>query len=329
MPELLASEAKPVLLYTVVPEEATANAVDDTAFYFESDGSLTTLVAGGGSYSHHLWSYAADSFLVVRRRFGIPVRAVAYAIERKQVAKHRQIILLAPIRVFDGVAAVLAVLLLESKELRRFDPIVKAGGEKFVRFNVVSPSGEPLVTTARPGAMLSATVTCTEDEAIATVARLGTTNLMLPTTASWVKDRPASAVLTEFHRLHGRRATVCVYPVERGVRAYQFKPIEFDQEARPKLQAFMSPLVHGAFVPVANKAGEERCVEGRITSLKKPEPRPNNFRDRCIDEFATLIMQNVHLEPVCFEEVYAKQTSTSQRLSLAKAVLTEIPQSYP
>jgi len=215
MPSLLADEAKPVLLYTVVPEEATSNGDDDTSFRFEEDGSLTTNVAGGGSYSHMLWDYASDSFLVAERTLGVPLKAVAYAVERKQVGRHRQVVLLAPIRVFHGLAAILAVNLLETKELRRFNPIMMGPtGEKFVRFNVMTSNGELMVTTARPGAALAATVTLADDDAIATVARLGTTNLMLPTTASWVKDRPASAVLTDFHRCCGGRAKMTVYPVE-------------------------------------------------------------------------------------------------------------------
>jgi hypothetical protein len=323
MPALLIQEAKPVLLYTVVPETATSSGEDDTSFYFEEDGSLTTLVAGSGKYSHLLWDYASDSFLVHETTFGIPTKAIAYAVERKQIGTHRQVIILAPIRKFNGLAAMLAVHLLETKELRRFNPIqVGTTGEKFVRFNTMSPTGELLVTTARPGASLSATVTQAEDDAIATVNRLGTTNLMLPTTASWVKDRQEAAVLTDYHRCCGTRAKFVVYPVEKGVRAYQYKPQEYDPEARPKLEAFMSPLVHGAFAPVPNKAGEEACVDGRINALRKPEPRANNFRDRCMDEFASLIMQDVHLEPVCFEVVNAKQTSAAQQLSLRKAVLT-------
>lgn len=323
MPALLVEEAKPVILYTVVPEEATSSGDDDTSFYFEEDGTLTTLVAGSGKYRHALWNYASDSFLVHKTFLGVPTKAVAYAVERKQIGKHRQTIILAPIKEFRGLAAVLATYLLETKELTRFNPIeVGPTGEKFVRFNTMSPSGELLVTTARPGTSLSATVTQAQDDAVATANRLGTTSLMLPTTASWVRERHEAAVLTDYHRSCGGKPKLVVYPVEQGVRAYQYKPQEFDCEAKPKLQAFMSPMVHGAFAPVANKAGEEACVEGRINSLRKPEPKPNNFRDRCMDEFANLIMQDVHLEPVCFEVVNAKQTSAAQQLSLRKAVLT-------
>jgi hypothetical protein len=320
MPDLLISEAKPVLLYTVVPEEANSNGEQDTSFTFDDSGALVTHVAGGGTYSHHLWDYSADCFLVTRKFLGIPYRVIPYAVERKQVAKHRQVVLLAPIRHFWGWSALLAYFLLEPKELKRFDPVVKAkDGSKFIRFHVQTKNGLH-ITTSRPMSHLCATVSASVDDSIATVSRLGSTNLMLPTTASWLKDnRPAAAVLTEYFRLCGAAKHPYVYPVELGVRAYQYKPSEFDQEAKPKLQGFMSPLVHESFAPVLNKAGEEQCVKGRITDLRKEEPRPSRFRDRCIDEFANLVVQGVHLEPVCVEAVKAKQTSATQVLSLLAA----------
>jgi hypothetical protein len=106
-----------------------------------------------------------------------------------------------------------------------------------------------------------------------------------------------------------------------GVRAYHYDVPNYDQDARAKLQAFMSPLVHGAFVPIPDKQSEQRCVEGRITSLRKEEPRPHSFRDNCMQEFADLVVQSVNLAPVCFDVVAEKQTSASQRLSIANACL--------
>jgi hypothetical protein len=113
-----------------------------------------------------------------------------------------------------------------------------------------------------------------------------------------------------------------VFPVNKGVRSYQYKPAEYDQEARPKLDAFMSPIIHAAYAPVMNKAGEERSVEGRITSLRKPEPRHSRFVVQCIHEFANLVVAGATLEPVCYETVASKQTSATQQVSLRKAVLT-------
>jgi len=57
----LVEQEVPLLLYTFVPEAAASCGHDDTSFYFEEDGSLTTLVAGGGQYNHLLWDYGSDS----------------------------------------------------------------------------------------------------------------------------------------------------------------------------------------------------------------------------------------------------------------------------
>lgn len=322
MNALLTREVKPLLLYTVVPETAVSVGETDTTFCFDMEGQLVTLVAGGGTYSHHLWNYARDSILAVNRIIGIPCRAVSYAIERKQVGKHRQMVLLTPIRVFDGLGAIIATALLGQSQLERFNPVEEHGSERFVRF-VIHRNNETSVTVARPSQFVCATVPVSVDHAVATVASLGSTKLMLPTTASWIKDdRAAAAVLTDYHRVATRTLAPVVYPVSSSVRAYQFSPETYDCEARAKLEAFMSPLVHAAFAPVPNEAGERRCVDGRIKGLRKDEPKPNRFRDQCMREFADLVMQGATLEPVCFEVVEQKQTSPAQKLSLLKAVLT-------
>jgi hypothetical protein len=322
MPDLLATEAKPVILYTCVPSEAAFSGAEDMAVCFDADGSLLTKVAGGGQYSHHLWDYGSDSILATKKFLGVPYRTIAYAVERKQVTPHRQLILLAPIRVFSGVSAVLASLVLKEQPLKRFNPIVSTPNGSFVRF-LVHRSGGTSYTTGRPLSYLSATVDADVDAAIATVARLGTTNLMLPTVASWLpKDcRKQAALLTEYHRAAVGTKVPTVYPVELGVRAYQYEPKQYDQEARPKLQAFMSPMVHGAFAPVPNDAGERRCVEGRVEELRRPEPKPNTFRDKCMEEFVDFVCGNTLLEPVDHQVVVDKQTKPAQKLSLAKAMV--------
>lgn len=323
MPAFLATHNKPVLLYTAVPSAATTKD-QDSSTYFDEYGRLVTLVAGGGRYEHHLWNYAFDSITVRKTFLGIPYKLVTYAVERKQVSDHRQIILLAPIKVFRGFAAWLGIWLFEGNALKRFDPIEKTPcGLTFVRFKVHTAEST-LITTARPSTHLSCTVDADLDDAVATVARLGTTNLMLPTVASWLgKDqRAASAVLTEYHRRAVGKKMPTVFPVKQGVRAYQYDLATYDQEARPKLEAFMSPLVHEAFAPVTNVASEEQCVKGRINDLKKPEPGPCEFRDQCLREFIDLVSEGLVLEPVDYETVAAKQTTSAQKLSLMKAVLS-------
>jgi hypothetical protein len=323
MPALLNDHFSPVLLYTVVPEEACSSNEDDTSFFFDTDANLVTRINGGGSYRHPLWDYGADSTLVVDWMLCIPTSITSYAIERKQVAKHRQIVLITPIKRFHLVGAILAYFLLDSKPLCRFNPITKCpDGSIFVRYNVQRNDGL-YVTTARPESYVCATIPAGVDASIATVSRLGKTALMLPTTASWVKDdRAAAAVLTEYFRVAAPCSHPYVFPVEKAVRSYQYKPDQYDQDAQPKLQAFMSPFIHAAFVPIANKAGEERCVEGRIDSLKKPEPNACRFRDKCLQEFTDIILDGINLEPVCYDVVADKQTSATQKQSLLKASLT-------
>jgi hypothetical protein len=326
MPHFLGQHEKPVLLYTVVPDAAVTISLDNTTTLFTEDGLFNTIVDGGGSYCHRLWDYAGDSFKVVQwSRYvpWIPTKVLAYAAERKQVAKNRQVVLLTPLKIFSGVSAILAYFLLEGKTIKRFDPIVRAAdGQTFVRF-LVHGKNRTCVTTARAGSYLCATIGADVDDAIAGVARLGTNNLMMPTVASWLpkEERPAAVVLTEYHRACTPRKIPIVYPLEAGVRAYQFEPRQYDQDAKPKLQAFMSPLVHAAYAPIANDAGERQCVKGRINNLKKEEPRPCSFRDQCIGEFATLLTAGMNLEPVCYDYVAEKQTNPAQKLSLMKAVL--------
>lgn len=320
MPKFLAEHQKPLLLYTVVPEDAASSGRDDTSFAFQSDGSLETTVAGGGCYRHQLWDYGMDSVLVVAKFFGIPYKATVFSIERRRVGYSRQLVLLAPIRVFKHVGALIARYLLETKEVKRFNPIVRAGDQTFVRFRVQRNDGM-YVTTARAGSFLSATVDCKTDEAIAAVSRLCTTNLPMPTVIGWVGQdrRPEAAMLTEYFRLAGPAKIPTVFPVEQAVRAYAYEPETYDPDERPKLEAFMSPLVHGAFCPVPNAAGERACVEGRINKLKKPEPKPNNFVFACMQEFAELVVGDAVLAPVEVEFVESKQTRPAQKLSLAKA----------
>ncbi len=321
MPHFL-RKAKPVLIYGVVPEAAASNGVDDTTFTFDEDGQLETTVNGGGHYKHHLWDYAGDSLKVVKYfLWVIPTRVTTYAVERRQVGFSRQLILLSPIRKFWWLSAFLAYFMIDGKVLDRFDPIVKAkDGSKFVRFKVQDSKGIAY-TTARPGNLLVATIPAELDEAVATASRLATANLQLPTTTSWLgKDsREAAVVLTEYHRVVGPTKVRTVYPVEHAVRAYAYELPTYNQDDRPKMEAFMSPLVHEAFAPVDNSATERRCVAGRIDGLKKPEPKLTGFLLRCIEEFSDEVVGGSVLEPASVEEIDKKQRRAQQQQSLKRA----------
>jgi len=322
IPFFLAEHAKPLLLYTFVPEEAASSGRDNSSFYFDESGRVNMHVSGGGHYRHHIWDYGMDSTIAVKTFLGVPVRAVVYAIERRQVGYCRQLVLLTPIRVFRHVAAVLSTFLLESRPIRRFNPLVRIGEESYVRFRVQTATGT-MVTTGKPNSHLCATIDAKTDEAIGLVSGFSTVKLQLPTVIGWVgKDkRPEAALLTEFFRNKCPRVNLTVFPVDQAVRAYAYEPDQYDQNARPKLEAFMSPLVHGAFCPVPDAAAERACVEGRINKLKGPEPKPNNFVYHCMEEFAELVVGDVVLAPVGVDTVIEKQTRPAQKMSLARALV--------
>jgi len=330
MPALLAERSKPTLLYTVVPETA-ASTYDDSSLQFTEDGALRTIVAGGGFYEHYLWNYASDSIITFGGTWLYP-RVTTYAVERKQVAVNRQLVLLTPIKVFKGIAAYLAAYLLEGRFLTRIKPIVYGkSGQAYVRFAVHTKS-ETLMTTGLPGSMLCATIPEHVDSALHEVATLSSTPIQIPTVVSWIAgkeigerkltDRTAAVMLTTYLRDCTRKPTYLVFPVEQGVRAYHYEPRHYDQAAKPKLQAFMSPLVHAAYAPVNDAASERQMVKGRITDLRGPEPKPHAFRDQCMREYAEFVVQGAVLEPVCSHVVEEKQTRPAQKQSLARAFLS-------
>lgn len=344
MPQKLCDHPNVTVLYTVVPEQASCAGVDDTTFRFLEDGKLDSQVAGGGRYVHHLWNYASDSLVVTKTFLGIPYRKVFYAVERRQVAKHRQLIMLAPLRVCEGIfSSILNGLLIEGPELTRFNPIEQTEDGPFVRFEIQTTNGV-MKTTARPGQLLCATVPAATDEAIAGAARMGKGNIQVCTAQSWIKPerietgkpeteadkataminaKMAANMLAQYHRAACPKNRIpVVFPAELGVREYQFRPSGIVQgESRAKLEPFMSPLVNEAFAPTFDKASEEACVEGRINKLKKSEPKPCTFRLNCMEDFVRQIVHGADLHPWDHEDVASKQTRASQKASLERAYI--------
>nr|WPR18382.1 MAG: RNA-dependent RNA polymerase [Chemarfal virus 181] len=322
VPSMLLREARTRLLYTVVPETAASH-VDDTSMCFNANGELESRITGGGQYVHHLWNYEGDS--CVAYGFSGFLRLVptfiTYAIERKQVAVNRQLVLLTPIKRFTFIGAILAYFLIGGKTIKRFDPIVTGTkGDKFVRFDVHTSEGL-FVATGIPDTMASAVVPATVDAGIRIAAALGTTNLQMPTTASWLPkgDKMDAALLTLFHRSVVPKKSPTVYPVSIGVRSYQFKPEVYNQELKSTMTPFMSPLVHAAFAPSQGIASEQQCVKGRIDDLKRPEPKPSVFRDSCVDEFVRLVIGEEVLQPFSVDDIKNHQTRPSQQASIASA----------
>jgi len=324
MPNLIATKPRPYLLYTVVPDVASTGGCDDTAFCFDNHGCLNSDVSGSGHYCHPLWDYGYDSTRATATWYGIPYKTTTYAIERKQISNHRQVVALVPLRQFGIIGSIFARFLLNESPLKRFNPIlVGKDGSKFVSFTVMK-EGVKHLTVSRPDSYISATVTCEISDTIAGVARLATTNLMLPTVESHLPRelaRGQAVVLTEYHRANCPTPAHCVFPVKEAVRSYSYNTRSYDQGVKVKLQAFMSPLVHSAFCPVNDKSSEERAKIERIENLKQSEPKYCSFREQCIREFAEMVVGGCRLAPVQFETIETKQIGAAQRVSLRKATV--------
>jgi hypothetical protein len=324
MPALLANNPRPYLLYSCVPGVAATGGTDDIAFCFDEQGVLLSDVSGSGHYEHLLWDYGQDATRVSATFLGIPYRTTTYAIERKQVAENRQVVALVPLRQFGLLGSILARWLLEEQPLKRFDPVVVGkDGSKFISFTVMK-KGVKHITVSKPSSYVCATVPCDVSDAVAGVARLGTTNLMLPTVESHLPrecGRGAAVVMTEYHRAQCPDAKHCVFPVVNSVRSYSYNVSNYDQDAKPKLQGFMSPILHAAYCPVNETESERQAVKGRIDALKQQEPRFHSFREQCIREFADFVVSGCRLSPVQYEVIEQKQVGAAQRLSLRKATV--------
>jgi len=327
MPAMLTDQPRTTLLYTLVPE-AAANVTDDnTSFWFHPDGTVESGISGSGSYRHYLWDYGVDSFLAIKRTWlSIPIQVIAYAVERKQVAKHRQMILITPLKVFSGVIAALAAVVFEkARPIGRFLPLwFSPNGQQFIRFKVKTKDNL-YVTVAQPEGTACATIPTPLDDNLHLITKQNRGTITLGTIESWIghKNKEMAPVLAEFHQANvlkiWGRTVYTVFPVEKAVRTVIFHTINRDGKTKVKLHAFMSLIIHGAFTPANDKASEEQCVRGRIEAVKMEEPAPDPFVDTCMLEFADLVMCGMELTPVSIETVKDKQNRTQQRQSIYRA----------
>nr|APG76485.1 hypothetical protein [Hubei noda-like virus 2] len=322
MKDLLTKRFQPYLLYTFVPSRA-AKGEGEYKYRFLADQSVEYSVAGGGLYPHELWNWDGDSIRVVKRWFGIPVGYVGYAIERRQMDPDHQLVLLVPLVQTGFWSSWVAAWKLAAAEVRRFQPVV----DGFVRFYVNTKEAMK-VATGKAGGYSDCMTLASVDDAIASTARTVSGKLTLMSVKSKmddgadsnVKNYKGAEVLLEFHlaRLPTRERMSLL----EAVRRFQWVPkgAEPDADAKPGMVAFMGPLLHGGFVPDVCRGNEERFVEERVRKLAKPDTELDPFTLRVMEEFAEHLVPVPHLlSPVDHEEVYARQSSPSQRAILHEA----------
>jgi len=329
MPGELARHFKPAILYTFQPS-TVARDEGEYKYTFLANGKVSYTVSGGASYEHEVWNYTGDSLGATRYVCGIPVTHTVFSLERRMVDNDHQMILLTPLRKFVGWYAWLAMGHVKTATLKRLN-LVERG--EFLRLTTNESDGL-YVHTARVGGYSVAKVPARVDDAIvstkSTVAKLQLASIK----SKMADNAPGSnvihggaEVLLEYHRGDATRPSQ-VDLLAEGVRRYQFlqRATDLNEDARPKMVAFMHPIVDGGFVPDFCVNNDQRAVDERVKKLaREPEPVLDGFIDKVMNEFVTMFFrqngtQRKHfLEPLENEVVYERQGRPTQRRILDNA----------
>lgn len=320
MNEILAERTGPTLLYTYVPRVA-AYSTGETSATFDANNELVMHISGGATYRHRLWDYCTDAGTAwTHVGLGITSRGVAYTVDRRDVDQNYQLVFICPTACYEGLlAATAARATLADGQLQRLTPVQ---GD-YIRLMVTGPTGA-VVSTAMVGQFTSTTITAEQDAQLAA----GVEATHSTYTTAQVKQvtgltGPDNAVLAAYHRTRPRRrpAMVPSVPVGQAVLPFTNDLGSYDPQDKPVIKSYMQPFVHGAYAPMRNAAAEAAAVGGRIEKVRRTEEM-GAFTMQCARDFISIFPAGV-VEPVDVEEVFAKQSTPSQRRILEEGALAE------
>jgi len=317
IPTFLSDHVHPTILYTFQPT-AVARIDSNYSFTFNDKDEVMYNVAGGAYYQHKVWNYSTDCILVAKTLFGIPYRAATYIVDRRMTSPDHELVFLNPIGSWGVVGSVLATSWLSSATLKHLKVATREG---FLRLQLNSQEGVKM-STGRPGSYAAATVPIVVDDTISTVARTSKYDLTMPQVTSFVEgDKITGAVLLDYHRVVPKSVkpdVVC--PIPDSVRRYQFNPANFEADAKASMVAFMTPMVHGAFVPDQSQNNELACIEERVVNVRPKTLPLTPFLIKVMEEFLVrMVPEDVKhtLDPVDDDEVLDRQNRPTQRRVLA------------
>jgi len=326
MERFLANEFKATVMYSFQPT-AVCSDQGQFKFTFLKDDRVSFKVSGGGLYIHPVWNWDGDSLLIERKLFGIiPWKAATYALERRHIDAHHQIILLCPLKRYTGFKmAWLAGKYAQAQQLKRLSVVQ---GD-FLRLQVNEK--EQLVTsTGLVGGYTESRVPNRVDDAIR-ATKLTSTHLTLATIKSKMDDNDPSnvkmkvgaEVLLAYHKSGYDAAACSLSAASGGVRRFQWisRGEEMEYDTKPGMVQFMEPILDGGFVPDSCLGNDKRAVDKRVLKLANGTDEMSDFVTKCMDEFITLLFNDREhfLEPVDEEEVYERQNRPSQRRILDDA----------
>jgi len=320
MPSFLTTNVQPTLLYTFQPTQV-ARTTDNYSYTFNENSVVDYHVAGGGRFSHQVWNYSTDHVVVKKKWWFITYSSAAYLVDRRQTSLDHELIMFTPLGSWSLIGSQFVNMWLEGRELLRLAVTTPKG---YLRLVSSSKDGVK-VSTGKCGSYICANVSAEIDDTVASIARTSKYDLTMPQVLSHLNgDKPAAAALLEFYRFDVPTKPDVVCPVEEAVRSYQFNPNNYDSEAKPMMKAFMTPMVHGAFVPSNCKNNEEECISARIDKPKPLSMQNTPFLSLVMREFLERFIPNSKkntLDPTDYDEVLDRQNKPTQRrlLSMAEA----------
>jgi len=335
MPKFMTEYFMPIVLYTFQPCTVAADRSEYT-YTFNKRNEVIYRVGGGAEYQHRVWNYDTDVVTTTQLWAGrswfiwrnwIPFVTTAWLVDKKQIDPDHQIIGLFPIKRWFGPFALLARLL-KGRPLRR---LAVATGD-FLRLTTHGVDGTT-VSTGRVNSLLAGCLSARQDAAIASLARTTKSGLALMHVKKLLPDDELGATLIyEYHAQKLPEKTVIMYSgvPTSFVRGFQYKPNEYDPDAKKSLVSFMSPLLDGGFCPDITMGNAKQAVEGRITKVKTTTV-VTKFLLRTIDEFIEMLSKDSGIKqhtlfPVEPQEVYERQSRPTQRRILQIAEFVDGPQ---
>jgi len=327
MPMLLAQKPGTYFVCTFQPT-ACAESVGEYSFRFLSDGRVSYRVSGGAEYVHEVWDYSGDTLLVEESGFLLK-QVSAYHVDRKRIDDHHVVVMLSLIGQFTTMAALPTSLLIEGKQLKRFNPVfgkhvvldvVKAEG----LYRSIAVVGDFSAVTL-PRAQLDAV------HAVALVAKVPVTpamvasNIMPSSPAGLPTERlpPGhAAIIAGYTRAGVPEFPPVVYPPSQSLLPISFDKHDYD--APVALAGFGSPLVGPSYGFVNSIASDDQCIAGRVEAFQDyvEEPIPPTLAGYMQEFVEHLIPVANRGHPLGDDEVRSRQDRPSQRAILAEAAVT-------
>jgi len=319
MPEFLAWNSKPTLLYTFVPS-SLAKSTGEYSYTFHANNEVEQNISGGATYRHRLWNYGSDHCRATWRLCGLPIITTTYLIERRNIDEDHQLVFFSPTARFYGPFAYL-VGLLSGTEIER---LAVADGE-YTRMKVQEKT-KLYMCTGKAGGYVHAKIPVEQDDAIALLANLMKNDITPPTvqsyTGSGLEKRPASVIVCAYHRDHADFKAPTVYPVEYAVKNYTYKPEVFIEHAKPMLKAFMSPIVDACYSPTDSVENEEVGIAERVTNILSDVEMPVEYVEYVKEFLELLIPEAGRANPMDLDTVYERQNRPTQRHLIDEGVWT-------